>query len=80
MRMSGASGSFGVTRYQWPRIIAANTPPVAIARTANWSSSGTAPNDPPPHESAPQTRTAAAADRAAAARSGARRRPMSAMV
>ena len=32
-RTSGASGSFGVTRYQWPRIIAANTPPVAAART-----------------------------------------------
>ena len=29
MRISGPSGSFGVTRYQWPRIIAANTPPVA---------------------------------------------------
>ena len=28
-RISGASGSFGVTRYQWPRIIAAKTPPVA---------------------------------------------------
>ena len=28
-RMSGASGSLGVTRYQWPRIIAAKTPPVA---------------------------------------------------
>ena len=27
--MSGASGSLGVTRYQWPRIIAAKTPPVA---------------------------------------------------
>ena len=34
-RMSGASGSLGVTRYQWPRIIAAKTPPVAAARTAS---------------------------------------------
>ena len=38
-RTSGASGSFGVTRYQWPRIIAANTPPVASVRTTSWSAS-----------------------------------------
>src|SRR3954451_24780653 len=34
-RMSGASGSFGVTRYQWPRIIAAKTPPIAALTTAS---------------------------------------------
>src|SRR6187402_891189 len=56
-RMSGASGSFGVTRYQWPRIIAANTPPMATARTTNWSSSGTAPKAPPPQASAAVTST-----------------------
>ena len=44
-RMSGASGSFGVTRYQWPRIIAAKTPPMAALTTASWTSSGTAPSD-----------------------------------
>ena len=35
---SGASGSFGVTRYQWPRIIAAKTPPVAAVNAVNSTS------------------------------------------
>ena len=55
---SGASGSRGVTRYQWPRIIAANTPPVAAASTASWIASGTAPSGLPPHVRAPSTMTA----------------------
>ena len=55
---SGASGRRGVTRYQCPRIIAANTPPVAAASTASWIASGTAPSGPPPHVSAPSAMTA----------------------
>src|SRR6478735_7787371 len=72
MRISGASGSFGVTRYQWPRIIAANTPPVAIARITSWSRSGTAKTVPPAQARAPNTNVAAAANRPAAAIHGAR--------
>src|SRR6187401_247615 len=60
-RMSGASGSFGVTRYQWPRIIAANTPPMAALTTTSWTSNGTAPGDPPPHARAPNSSVATAA-------------------
>ena len=54
--MSGASGSFGVTRYQWPRIIAAKTPPMAALTTASWTSSddraerAVAPGERPEHE------------------------------
>ena len=39
---SGASGSFGVTRYQWARIIAANEPPVTAARIKSCNASATA--------------------------------------
>ena len=38
----GASESFGVTRYQWARIIAANEPPVTAARIKSCSESATA--------------------------------------
>ena len=67
-RMSGASGSFGVTRYQWPRIIAAKTPPMAAVTTASWVRSETVPIAPPPHARAPATSVAAAAARAAHSR------------
>ena len=63
--MSGASGSFGVTRYQWPRIIAAKTPPIAAVTTASWVRSDTVPIGPPPQARAPKTSVAAPAATAA---------------
>ena len=61
-RMSGASGSFGVTRYQWPRIIAANTPPVAATQRprAGASSGDRRRARRRPSASAPKTQRRAA--------------------
>ena len=56
-RLRAASG---VTRYQWPRIIAAKTPPIAAVTTASWVRSETVPSGPPPQASAPKTSVAAA--------------------
>ena len=77
---SGASGRRGVTRYQWPRIIAAKTPPVAAASSPSWIASGTAPSGPPPHVSAASRITASPASSPAIAGMTARRPRMSAMV
>ena len=63
-RMSGASGSFGVTRYQWPRIIAAKTPPIAALTTASWMRERYAPSGASPHARAPNRSAATAAARA----------------
>src|SRR4051812_41619299 len=45
---SGASGSRGVTRYQWPRTIAAQTPPSTAARRTSSIRSGALAQPPPP--------------------------------
>src|SRR6476660_2173357 len=74
-RIRGASGSLGVTRYQWPRISAAKTPPMAALTTASWTSRETAPKEPPPQASAPNTRVAVAAARPAQSRAEAIRGP-----
>ena len=72
MRMSGASGSFGVTRYQWPRIIAAKTPPVATASTAELEQQRDRPEGRRPM---PGRRRRGRRPRPTSARSGEERRP-----
>src|SRR4051812_11813118 len=54
---SGPSGSLGVTRYQWPRIIAANTPPVASVSTRSCSDRPATPAALPPQVRPPSSRT-----------------------
>src|SRR6185503_7902990 len=71
-RTRGASGSRGVTRYQWPSTIAAQTPPRTAARRTSSMRSGMLAKPPPPQPTAANSRASAPATTPAAARIGVR--------